>query len=210
MNATLAKYWVHITAEPKKAAVLAVLAVVAVFMIGRTAIRSMSGPAPAAASVRTRAAPAANVKGAEAQTRIVFRALAPIRDPDAPPMVRDIFALSAAHFPPTGPDNAPDGRGAKSPAGLDDITDDPRSAQRVEERVRTLAQSLRLRSTLMGAAPMVVIEHGGSGASGTRRSSVLRIGDAVDGFTLVEVTRHWVEVEMDGVRVRLELPAPIK
>ena len=60
---------------------------------------------------------------------------------------------------------------------------------------------------MLGAKPLAIIEHG---ETGSRRRDVLAMGDRIAGLRLVEITRDWVELEADGLRLRLEHAPPTR
>ena len=73
--------------------------------------------------------------------------------------------------------------------------------EKLARLVREEAESLRLKSTLMGPNPMAVIE---SSISGQRVSRTLRPGDRIDGFLLLTVESRLVVLEKHGERIELE------
>jgi hypothetical protein len=83
--------------------------------------------------------------------------------------------------------------------------DGPAHADAVAERVMKEAASLRLRGSLIGSTPMAVIEVTGKRAD---KGNVVRPGQVVEGFTLIEVHSTGVVLEKDGVRVELRRVLP--
>lgn len=205
MNEKFSQLWVMAQQDRKKATTLAVLLVVAVAMGVRALLSGGGGPSRASAAPATRAAASAPKAGAGAAAPTMDQALASLRPQTrlstrgAPP--RDLFHSSWAVIGST------EGEGSgKSGAGLADngngaSAEDPRS------RVESEAQELRLRSTMLGASPLAVIEHS-EGDAAKRR--VAKPGEQIAGFTVVRIEAHLVELEKDGVRIVLqqERPAP--
>ena len=73
---------------------------------------------------------------------------------------------------------------------------------RISARVEEQAGLLKVRSIVLGQNPNAVVESKG------RVRQVVRIGQVIDGFTLVEVVADSIVLEMDSVRVRLSLARP--
>ncbi|TVQ60248.1 MAG: hypothetical protein EA379_08550 [Phycisphaerales bacterium] len=197
--------WVQLTAEPKKAAVLGTLMVVAFVMVIRAVVMSSGGP-PRAAASSTRAPAPLNAKSAtDASPVMTFRPQGANRLIEAPPISRDLFALDEGRYPPAKVDAPP---GGKSGRGNADESNRAAPIQSPEEQARSLAGRMSLRSTILGVKPMAIIEHGESDA---RRRDVIALGGRIGTFRLVEITHHWVELEHEGgTRVRLEHAEPIR
>jgi len=202
----LMEFWVIVTADPKKASVLGGLVLVALVMWIRAGIVSGSsekpapGPRQAGASQLTSSAAGAS-KGREhaGADRIALPSLTPLE--------RNLFLPSERYFPLPSQTEAPEPSTAKSPIGNDDKeqVDEAALAALHEQRIREQAERLRVRSIMLGSSPTAVIETRGSRGGAAR---VLRVGQQIDGFTLVEVHRSHVVVVQDGIRVALTLATP--
>ncbi len=204
MNQRFAEVWAIVTADKKKTGVLACLVLVAVGLWLRAALTSGPSRAGASTSATDASGFASNKTAGKNKGPAEADAAPPktVRFTTPEPLRRDMFALSdplvalSAQPDLLVPDDP------KSRAGTDDKSARAGGPEPVSivSRVRQEAESLRLRSTMVGTNPIAVIEPN----SGARRNAaVLRVGDMIDGFTLVEVHAHSVVMEKDGVRVTL-------
>ena len=197
----LREMWILMLADRKKAGALAALGAVLLFMLGRQILEV--GPASASGST-----PASENEILEGGRRAItldeLRVEGPMIDVATPaPAGRNVFGFNERAFP--DPAQSPpssevgeksDTEGAESPA----VAERAR-AEQIARLVREEAGGLRLKSTLMGPNPMAVIEAGTRGRGSPR---TLRIGDQVEGFTLVHVEVSRVVLEKHGVEVELE------
>lgn len=202
MNERFNDLWVMVQQDRKKAATLCVLMVVAVAMGIRAIVSGAGGPSKASA-----AAPAAK-GGAGAATK----AAAPLTIEQALASLRPQQRLSQDGLPPRDLFHSTwaviggleSEGGGKSPAGLaDNATGAPQEDPRL--RIEQEASVLRLRSTLLGGNPLAVIERAEAGAA---RRQVARLGESVEGFRVIRIDAHEIEVEKDGVRVVIEQSRP--
>lgn len=197
----LREMWILVMADRKKAGFLAGLALVLVFMAGRQLLDV--GPRSASADPAT-SENETSEKGRRAITLDELKAGGPVIEVAAPPASnRNVFGFDAHSFPDPAQSAPSTEVGEKSGA---EAVESPREAERaraeqIARLVREEAGRLRLKSTLMGPNPMAVIEFGAKGRPAAR---TLRIGDQVDGFTLVHVEVSRVVVEKHGVEVELE------
>jgi hypothetical protein len=121
-----------------------------------------------------------------------------------PRLSRNLFALDESYFPRPSqteplrvlPKTSAGSAFQERAENADEVR--ARASARIEE----LAKSLKLRSIVLGQSPLAVIETKG------RERNVVRVGQEIDGFTLVEVATNSVVVEMESVRVRLTLARP--
>jgi len=100
---------------------------------------------------------------------------------------RDLFTPNPVYFPPHRP--------GKAVAKV--LNDGPTSEEREKARrrdVQAQAQSLALQSTVIGAEPTAIVN-----------GRVLRAGEWINAFRVVEITTYRCVVEKDGVQVALEL-----
>ncbi|MFG0274665.1 MAG: hypothetical protein ACF8QF_06380 [Phycisphaerales bacterium] len=200
-----------IAADPKKSAVLGALALVAAVMWMRSGF-TMARPSSASASQTTgsEASRAGAVLASTASEIASVRERLRRREVTLPSPeggMRDLFALSGAFPRPEAPKVTTPQLSPKSPP-----TSDETEAARMErerlariDQVRTEAGRLRLRSTMVGQRPVAVIEVSGAGRP---RSVVLRMGQAVDGFELVEIRTNGVLLIKDEIPVELTLEFP--
>ncbi|MBL0922562.1 MAG: hypothetical protein IBJ10_10595 [Phycisphaerales bacterium] len=199
MNERLMEIWTLAQQDRKKAATLGALLLVALVMGVRAIVSGSGGPSRAAAAPAARgmAAPTAGKPAGMTmeQTLAALRPQQRVSLVAGPP--RDLFRSTWAVI---GADA--DGVEGKSGAGGADNAD---GSGGVRERVEREAASLRLRSTMLGARPLAVIE--GSAGGGARRR-VARMGEELDGFRVVRIEAHLVELEKEGVRVAIEQSRP--
>lgn len=208
MKRKLRELWVVVTDDRRKATALAALLLVLAVMGVKTMVDG-AGPRGSRAALKGDSASSVADAGQDAVTRTMAAlgggpasrviSLAP-----TPRLSRNLFALDESHFPlpvqteplRTSPKTSTDATVEARPENADEVK------ARVIARVEEQAKSLRLRSTLLGQSPIAVIESKG------RERNVVRIGQVVDGFTLVEVATNSVLLEMESVRVRLTLARP--
>lgn len=204
MNKQLQEAWAIVTADRKKAAVLGALVLVAGGLWLRAALTS--GPSKASASGESRMTESGKKRAEKAAKKpedVVERAPArTIELAPPPPLTRDLFVLSEALLASSAQTDLVDSGDPKSAAGKDDkpLRPAPIAAQTVSERVASEAARLRLRSTMIGANPIAVIETPDASRAG---GVMVRPGEAIAGFTLVAVRAHEVELEKEGVRVTI-------
>lgn len=209
MNTTITRLKVVLAAEKKKAGVLSVLLLLLVVAGVRSTMQAGPSKARAATVSQERRAAAAAAAEKEASGNMTRRARPPVTVERPRPLRRDLFLLSEAHFPLPSQTEPPARMPPKSgssnveaavrkPAG-------PATEHSAAERVRKEAGSLRLRGTLIGSTPMAVIEVTGKRAD---KGNVVRPGQVVEGFTLIEVQSTGVVLEKDGVRVELRRVLP--
>lgn len=221
MKARAMEAWVALTSDKRRAGVLGGLVLVALVMWARAALVSSSddggaGPAKASASAGSEgAAPnasgnAAPSGGAPAADALSTPDQGAVQLPPVPPLARDLFAYSREYFPePVQTDSTAQEDPKSAPAQVE-ISSDEEEPEETEDEQALLVRAdaarwLRLRSLMLGKEPVAVIE---STAPKDPRSSVIRVGESIAGFTLVSVAARTVMVERDGVQVELTLPTP--
>lgn len=201
MNERFNDLWVMVQQDRKKAATLGALMLVAFAMGIRAIVSGAGGPSKASAAAPAAKSGAGPAPKAAALT--IEQSLASLRPQQrlalagAPP--RDLFHSTWAVIGGLESEG-----GGKSPAGLADNAtgappEDPRAL------VESEAAGLRLRSTLLGGNPLAVIERAEGGAT---RRQVARLGESVEGFRVIRIEAHEIEVEKDGVRVVIEQSRP--
>jgi len=209
MKATITHLKVVLAAEKKKAGILSVLLLLLVAVGVRSTMQAGPSKARAATASQERRAAAAAAAESAGSGNTARRAKPPITVERPRPLRRDLFLLNEAYFPLPSQTEPPAGMPPKSgssnveapvrnPAG-------PAKEDTVAERVRKESGSLRLRGTLIGSTPMAVIEVTGKRAD---KGNVVRPGQVVEGFTLIEVQSTGVVLEKDGVRVELRRVLP--
>ncbi|MFM9956548.1 MAG: hypothetical protein ACKVZJ_00595 [Phycisphaerales bacterium] len=195
--------------DPKRAAMLIVLGGVLVLVSAR-AVFVTAGPKRAAAKGGPDGAAQTSSEavktGASVAAALAERSRGEIVTLAVPPKsLRDVFQIDQVLFP------AP---AAKTPTGVVQEKSESGNAESPEEaalrvraeterRVLTESQQLRLRGTLLGHSPTAVLEE-----VSERKSFVLRPGQEIAGFTLVEIGASSVVLEKEGFRVELERAKP--
>jgi len=181
--------------DKKKTIVLAVL-LIAVLFVGVRLLRRSGTPAGAIAASWGEDLPATEASNLAAPLPGAGRVSpAYISERDAyikeisHDISRDIFAFQTALYPPVEvPKPQPDaGHVVARDAGP------PRPS--IEDIVRRQSRALTLQSTIESDSPIAVIN-----------GEVLKIGEKIKGFALLEVHCHNCVLEKDGVKVRLEVP----
>lgn len=207
MKRRMTELWLLATQDKKKLVVLCGLLGVLVFIGGRRAIEA--GPSRAKAALPTTSDEVvAELERASAVTEDDLGPGGPIIEV---PMLasgdRDLFRFNETYFPRPIDPNATGEVVPKSPGDQDETPSvDVRSVQEMlAERVRKESDSIRLTGTMVGSKPIAVLE---TGKGRSRTSEVLRPGDSMLGFVLIEVRSHSVVVEKEGVRVELRRQLP--
>lgn len=193
----------EILADKKKVIILGSLGAVAIALGARAMLSGEKRP-PGAAKVTTVStatassyAAAASTVDAEARFRTIAAALPALAQ--ASRSERDLFSLNSEHFPQPVETQPPEASGAKSAPQSDD------DALRREAIARD-ADSIRLKSTLVGGRPVAVIDLGGVTGS---RDLLVRVGDTVNGFVVVSIEPKRVILERDGERIERTVRSPI-
>lgn len=204
MNAHLQEIWTLITTDKKKATILGALALVAGGLWLRAAMTS--GPSTAKANEKRMTADGERrAKRASKKSESETEHDAPVRIIELsppPPLTRDLFALSDALLASSAQTDPAPFSNPKSASGTDDksLQSAGMRTQSTEDRVRAEAGKLRLRSTMIGANPIAVIE---AGASSRAAGRVVRLGDEIEGFIVRAIHAREIELEKEGVRVTL-------
>lgn len=205
MNKQLQEVWAVLMADRRKAGALGSLMLVAGGLWIRAAL--MSGPSKVHASGGATGADGDN-GGASGLSSAQSPGSAPVLPSRAitfsapPPLSRDLFALSDAILASSPQTDSAPTASPKFERGKDEtrVTEPVVSPKTTEELVRDQVERLRLRSTMISSNSIAVIET----MTGSRQEArVLRIGDEINGFTLIAVMALQVELEKDGVRVTI-------
>lgn len=215
--------------EKKKAVSLAGLMLLLLVAVGR-AVWSMGPKKAAAFSEQAGSSGSASVEslasaGEAAMARAIAsdgasrgsRRRAVIEVPASPPLSGNIFALDPAHFvPPAQTDQVvvtsftPGHNAVESKTQNADV--DPQ--QRLLQLIAQTA-TWRLKSVMVpglqpeahaGQEPFAVVETNEKGAAS--RSDVVKVGQELLGWTVVEIQQSSIVVEKESVRVRLSLATP--
>jgi len=176
--------------DKKKTALMVVLAAVATGVFVQAARPTSTSPVQAASSAIKvpAAASASGSRAGEPASAAPGRqdaAKPPAKPASGVKITRDIFEPNPAYFPAQVAPRAP------SPAAPPS-EETPTKAK--ERTIRAQADSLRLQSTIASALPTAIIN-----------DLVLRQGDSVEGFRVIEIGTRTCVLEKQGVRVTLEL-----
>ena len=168
--------------DPKRAAVLGVLVVVlAVLAVRQFAKRA--APARAGAAVASAGAPAGGAVGSPA---LVIEGLAEALPQRAAAVSRDLFTPNSGFYP---------SKQTEKPVLVVKPVDDTAARRQAEIRtVQTQAQAMTLQSTVVGSVPTAIIN-----------GQVLRTGERINGFRVVDISTRSCTVEKGGLRVTLEM-----
>lgn len=198
MKAQYQKLVILAKSEPKQSIALAVLLVIALGFWARSLAKSGSNAMASTGG-------SASQQVLEDQKSSALKPRPRVIVTGADPITRDLFVPRPEDFPPPVQTEPIDARASKSPTGSDDKTNKAQGLPRLTPEARVLAEAgeLTLRSTVVGADPIAVIEHLREGKT---QRTVLRVGDTVRGFRLVRVVDRRVVIEKDGIEVVLTLP----
>ncbi len=193
----------EVLADKKKVILLGSLGAIALALGARALFSGGPGrpktPRVTQVSNSTMSSQAVVVNTIDAETR--FRSLAdalpaPVQ---SSPASRDLFALDPEHFPHASEPEPPQEQSAKSAPQTDD------DALRREALLRD-AETIRLKSTLVGDRPVAVFTLGGLAGKG---EVLVRPGDTVNGFLVVSIKSQRVVLERDGERIERVVRSPL-
>jgi len=177
------RFMAELSRDKKKAAMLAVLAVVAGVTIGRVLL-DRPGPASASAGLT---APVTAADQTQTGANVWQQELLTWskEQPTAQPAIsqagqRDLFHPDPSVFPQVDSGNQHVG-----PA-------DSEASQR--RAIIAQSKALSLQSTVVSANPTAIIN-----------GKVLRVGEVIDGFEVIAITWRTCEIRKDSVTVRLDL-----
>ncbi len=204
MQRKLQELQVLLLANPRQAALLGALVLVAAGLW----LRALATGRPAAEAIATKAAsgaPSSGSAGAAAapSTEAGGAERPPLRIPAPAPLTRDLFRKTAAELALSNQMEPQQSEGAKSDGS---VVENPDQTESVDEQalarlVHEEAARLSVRSIVLGANPVAVIEN----AASQERPAVVRQGQVVGGFTVLRIEQGAVTLRKDGVTVRLGL-----
>ncbi len=198
MRNTIQKMVILAKAEPKQSITLGVVTILALGFWARTTVKQGADAHASSGNTTSTAEVRENNTADEQRERIVIAS--------ADTTSRDLFLPRPEDFPPPVQPEPSHDETSKSATGSDDKTSETKALTVVTRRQRVLeeARELTLRSTVVGAEPIAVLE---SRLSGSPERVVLRAGESAFGFTLLRVTNRKAALEKDGVEVELTIPA---
>ncbi len=207
MKKKMRELWVVVTDDRRKATFLAALLMV---LVGLGIKTFFGGAGPRGTNAALTKDSGSESSLADAGQSAVNRTMAALGGGPSsrvislaptPRLSRNLFALDEAYFPRPVQTELP--VASRRTYGAPVVEARPENADevraRVAARVEEQAGLLRVRSIVLGQEPIAVVESKG------RVRQVVRIGQVVDGFTLVEVAADSIVLELDSVRVRLSL-----
>jgi hypothetical protein len=180
----------------KKVVILAVLLVILV-VVGVSQTGRRAGPSSAAGAVtparHVGVGPSAGAGGPQGAGRAGAAKLnGPTEDDEDLPDLskqavnRDLFLVSPLHFPPEEKAKAV----PQAP-----VAENPAAKREAEVRIlQAQAKALTLQSTMVGAVPTAIVN-----------GQVLRVGEWISGFQVVEIAARSCTIEKQGARLILEL-----
>lgn len=182
--------------DPKKASILGVLALVFLIVGVREVARRTGSPS----TVRAATPLASNAGGATGLRRPVNAVQAPSlpkggnRQGDSSmaiqkaPVDRDIFTPNVAYFP------VEEKAKPSTVVSSTQVVDPTAKAEAAKLQVQAQAKALSLQSTVVGAVSTAIIN-----------GRVLRVGDWISDFQVVEINSRSCQLEKSGIRVVLEM-----
>ena len=182
--------------DPKKASILGVLALVFMIVVVREVARRTGLPSTgSAATARAHGAGGAtslrkpaNVVQAPSLSKGTNRRVDPSTAIVRAPVDRDIFTPNVAYFPF---EEKPKPRVAVAAA---QVVDPNAKAEAMKLQAQAQAKALSLQSTVTGAVPTAIVN-----------GRVLRVGDRINDFQVVEINSRSCRLEKSGIPVVLEM-----
>jgi hypothetical protein len=182
--------------DPKKASILGVLALV-FLIVGVREVARRTGSPSAGSAATSRVSDAGGATGLPGPANALQAPGLPKggnRQADSStaiqkvPVDRDIFTPNVAYFPV----------GEKTEPGTvvssTQVIDPTAKAEAARQEVQARAKALSLQSTVIGAVPTAIVN-----------GRVLRVGDWISDFQVVEINSRSCQLEKSGIRVVLEM-----
>jgi len=177
--------------DPKKASIMGVLALV-LLIIGVREIARRSGSAATARASDGAGTTSLRRTASAVQAPGLPKGLGPRADSSAPvqkaTVDRDIFTPNVAYFP------VEDKSKPATVVSAAQAVDPTAKAEAAKLQVQAQAKALSLQSTVVGAVPTAIIN-----------GRVLRVGDWVSDFQIVQINSRSCQLEKSGIRVMLEM-----
>jgi hypothetical protein len=189
-------------ADPKKAAILAVLGIVMIFLWVR--LVGSGGPARASANVTgfrgdgSLAVPD-NLRGSGKTNATYASLLEWTRKPIAP-LSRNLFVVNYDFFPQDGSKPAPlrvpqgDSFWDQVAKSMTARADQKKEHEVLVENLRLQAAQLKIQSTVMGASPKALIN-----------GQLVGVGGVVASFRVAKIEARKIVVEREGIKLELRL-----
>lgn len=182
--------------DPKKASIMGVLALVLLIIGVREVARRVGSPSAGSAAT-VRASGAGGATGLRKPANAVQAPGLPKgrnRQADSStaiyksPVDRDIFTPNVAYFP------VEEKAKPSTVVSSAQVIDPTAKAEAAKLQVQAQAKALSLQSTVVGAVPTAIVN-----------GRVLRVGDWISDFQIVEINSRSCQLEKSGIRVVLEM-----
>lgn len=191
-------------ADPKKSGLLALLLLLLVVLVWRTAF---SGGKPSPASAKSAASSiagptlpgASSPKQTAARPAGVSAAMAQWAEAPVPPVSRNLFAVRIDYFPVDGSRTTPQGSSeegfwARLEKSLMLQADQRDKRENLIANFRSQAAKLRLESTIMGPQPMAMVN-----------GQLVAEGSVVASFRVEKIETRRIIVEREGIRLEIQM-----
>ena len=182
--------------DPKKVSILGVLALV-FLIVGVREIARRTGSPSAGSAATAHVSDAGGATGLPVPANALQAPILPEggnRQADSStaihkaPVDRDIFTPNVAYFPVEEKDKP------STVVSSTQVVDPTTKAEAAKQEVQARAKALSLQSTVIGAVPTAVVN-----------GRVLRVGDWISDFQVVEINSRSCQLEKSGIRVVLEM-----
>jgi hypothetical protein len=185
----------ELTRDKKKAFILGLLLITAIFFVGKMLFKSSPATATAMPAGSGVTAPAdTGTSDADIAMSDIHRGANPARETTGErgkEIKRDIFLPNPEVFPISKKKVDADGK----PTVVQDAENKITAALKArEEEIRVEGASLNLKSTITGRVPIAIID-----------GAVLGLGGVIKGFRVIEIQSQACIVEKDGVKLNLTM-----
>jgi len=174
--------------DPKKASILGALALVLLIVGVREIARRTGSPATVRASGATGLRRPANAVQAPGLPKGRDRQADSSSPIQRATVDRDIFTPNVAYFP------VEDKAKPTTVVSSAQVVDPTAKAEAEKLQVQAQAKALSLQSTVVGVVPTAIVN-----------GRVLRVGDWISDFQIVEINSRSCQLEKSGIRVVLEM-----
>jgi len=182
MSAARSRIIRQLTSDKRKLSLVICLLAVGMLLWGRLLLKQL--PKSAVAEPERSAADKADPAGTDARSNPVHRRQTVFVDLSTQ-LQRDLFELSPKYFPIEVEESKQPVKSTQTDA------DNPNA---LAAAIRQKAMQLRLQTTILGNDPKALID-----------GQLLKPGDRIKGFRVLDVTRRTVILEMNGIEIELEM-----
>jgi hypothetical protein len=181
--------------DPKKASIMGVLALVLLIIGVREVARRVGSPSTgSAATVRASGGGATGLRRPANAVQAAALPKGRDRQTDSSaanhksPVDRDIFTPNVAYFP------VEEKAKPSTVVSSAQVIDPTAKAEAAKLQVQAQAKALSLQSTVVGAVPTAIVN-----------GRVMRVGDWISDFQVVQINSRSCQLEKSGIRVVLEM-----